>query len=52
MLIGPPVSGTFFKAVSGDVMVLHFAGLWGAFVVATVLWQRDDPRRAISPLMK
>lgn len=46
MLIGPPVSGTLFKAVSGDVMVLHFAGLWGAFVLATVLWRSDDPRHA------
>ncbi len=52
MLIGPPVSGTLFKAMSGDAMVLHFAGLWGAFVVATVLWRGDDPRRAISPLTK
>jgi hypothetical protein len=49
MLIGPPVSGTLFKAMSGDAMVLHFAGLWAAFVVATVLWRGDDPR-TVSPL--
>jgi MFS family permease len=46
MCIGPPISGTLFKHVNGDAMVLHFAGLWTAFVLATVLWRRDDPRFA------
>lgn len=45
MLIGPPVSGSLFKSMSGDAMVLHFASLWGAFVIATVLWRKDDPRK-------
>jgi MFS family permease len=45
MLVGPPVSGSLFKAMSGDAMVLHFASLWGAFVLATVLWRGDDPRK-------
>jgi MFS family permease len=44
MCIGPPISGTLFKAANGDVMVLHFAGLWTAFVLATVAWRKDDPR--------
>ncbi len=44
MCVGPPISGTLFKAANGDVMVLHFAGLWTAFVLATVVWRKDDPR--------
>jgi len=46
MCIGPPISGTVFKRIDGDTMILHFAGLWAAFVLATVLWRRDDPRVA------
>jgi predicted MFS family arabinose efflux permease len=44
MCVGPPISGTLFKRVDGDAMILHFAGLWAAFVLATVLWRKDDPR--------
>jgi MFS family permease len=44
MCVGPPISGTLFKRMSGDTMILHFAGLWAAFVIATVLWRKDDPR--------
>lgn len=49
MLMGPPVSGTLFEAASGDVMILHFASLWAAFVVATVLWRSDDPKKLTTP---
>ncbi|HTJ84162.1 MAG TPA: MFS transporter, partial [Polyangiaceae bacterium] len=44
MLVGPPISGALFQRVGGVAMVMHFAVLWAVFVIATVLWRRDDPR--------
>ncbi len=46
MLVGPPISGTLFHRVTGDAMVLHFAAIWAAFVLVTILWRKDDPRFA------
>jgi MFS family permease len=48
MLIGPVISAWLFQQVSGAAMVLHYAILWAVFIVATIVWRRDDPhaRRA------
>lgn len=43
MLVGPPVSSRLFARWSGAVMLWHLAALWGAFVLFTVLFARDDP---------
>ncbi|MBT9557924.1 MAG: hypothetical protein IV100_17945, partial [Myxococcales bacterium] len=38
------ISSAFFRAISGDAMFWHLAGLWGAFVLFTVVYRKDDPR--------
>lgn len=43
MLIGPPLSSTLYSARGGTTMILHLAGLWGAFVLFTIVFWRDDP---------
>ena len=43
MLTGPPISSYFFRAYSGGAMFEHLAVLWGAFVVFTFVFRRDDP---------
>lgn len=43
MLLGPPVSSTIFEKLGGPAMLYHLAGLWGAFVVFTLAFYRDDP---------
>lgn len=50
MLVGPPISSRLFARWSGAVMLWHLAALWGAFVLFTVLFARDDPAaRATAP---
>ncbi len=44
MLVGPPVSGYLFHARGGGAMLFHLAGLWGLFVVFTMVFAADDPR--------
>jgi MFS family permease len=46
MLVGPPVSGFLFTRYGGATMLFHLAALWAGFVVLTVLFAADDPRRA------
>ena len=43
MLVGPPVSSLFFQRIGGGAMLWHLAALWGAFVVFTVVFAKDDP---------
>jgi MFS family permease len=43
MLVGPPVSSLFFQRLGGGAMLWHLAALWGAFVVFTVVFAKDDP---------
>jgi predicted MFS family arabinose efflux permease len=43
MLCGPPISSAFFRAISGDAMFWHLAVLWGAFVLFTLVYRKDDP---------
>lgn len=53
MLMGPPASGLFFTRYGGGPMLFHLAGLWGVFVLLTVVFASDDPRarRAKSPAL-
>ncbi len=44
MLVGPPISGALFSSFSGRVMLTHFAVLWAAFVLLTIVFRGDDPR--------
>jgi MFS family permease len=46
MLVGPPISGVLFERIGGGAMLVHLAGLWAGFVVATVVFAADDPRVA------
>lgn len=51
MLLGPPVSSAIMTAKGGPAMLYHFAAMWTAFVVATVVFSADDPSRvAVSAL--
>jgi len=43
MLMGPPITSAIFQRYQGKVMLFHFAGLWAAFVLFTVLFMYDDP---------
>ena len=43
MLLGPPVSSILFEKLGGPAMLYHLAGLWGAFVLFTLAFYRDDP---------
>lgn len=49
MLVGPPISSRLFARWSGAVMLWHLAALWGAFVLFTVLFARDDPAARAEP---
>ena len=44
MLVGPPIAGALFAALSGRAMLLHFLVLWTVFVIFTVVFRKDDPR--------
>jgi MFS family permease len=46
MLLGPPVSSAIMTAKGGPAMLYHFAAMWTAFVIATVVFAADDPSRA------
>lgn len=43
MLLGPPMSSLLFEGPGGGAMLLHLAALWTLFVVASLLFRRDDP---------
>jgi len=43
MLLGPPISSILFSRYGGAVMLYHLAALWGAFVLFTLVFYRDDP---------
>jgi MFS family permease len=45
MLLGPPISSAIMTSRGGPAMLYHFAVMWTAFVIATVVFARDDPRR-------
>ena len=48
MLLGPPISSRIYGGRGGVPMLYHLAALWVAFVLATIVFYRDDPaaRRA------
>ena len=46
MLLGPPISSVFFTKKGGAEMLIHLAGIWATFVVFTVIFANDDPKRA------
>lgn len=45
LLIGPNVTAWFFHEKGGTAMIYHFAAMWCFFVLMTVVFRRDDPRR-------
>ncbi|HWL87019.1 MAG TPA: MFS transporter [Polyangiaceae bacterium] len=49
MLIGPPVSSVLFTRIGGATMLLHLAALWAVFVVFTLVYASDDPRKVLPP---
>lgn len=46
MLLGPPLSSLLFTKHGGAQMLIHLAALWAFFVLVTVVFAKDDPRRA------
>jgi MFS family permease len=50
MLIGPPISGLLFTMRGGGAMLLHLTALWATFVVVTLIFANDDPRRGLRKL--
>jgi len=45
LLLGPKISSVIYDEYGGKAMVLHFAGLWGVFVLGSLVFRRDDPAR-------
>jgi len=45
MLLGPPISSVIFEKLGGAAMLYHLAGIWGLFVIFTVVFASDDPAR-------
>jgi MFS family permease len=43
MLIGPPTSSFLYARFGGGAMLGHLATLWGAFVLFSIVFWRDDP---------
>lgn len=47
MLLGPVISSELFESAGGGAaMLYHLAAVWGAFVIFTVVFFRDDPAAA------
>jgi MFS family permease len=46
MLLGPPISSVFFTKLGGAEMLIHLSAIWGTFVVVTLAFANDDPKRA------
>ncbi|MFZ5892007.1 MAG: MFS transporter [Myxococcota bacterium] len=44
ILLGPPLSSQLFARAGGALMLYHLAALWGAFILFSVVFARDDPR--------
>jgi MFS family permease len=45
MLLGPPLSSLIFENKSGEAMLIHLALLWTGFIVFSLVFTKDDPRR-------
>ena len=43
MLLGPPISSLCYERFGGGAMLGHLATLWGAFVLFSIVFWRDDP---------
>jgi MFS family permease len=43
MLLGPPISSVCYQRFGGGAMLGHLATLWGAFVLFSIIFWRDDP---------
>ena len=50
MLAGPPVSSWLFSKYGGQTMLFHLSGMWGAFVLLSILFSFDDPAARRKPL--
>ena len=46
MLLGPPISSLFFTRMGGAEMLIHLAAIWATFVTFTIVFAKDDPKRA------
>jgi MFS family permease len=45
LVLGPFLTGRVFHAYGGDGMLLLFGGLWAVFVVLSLVFRDDDPKR-------
>lgn len=43
MLLGPPISSVCYERFGGGAMLGHLAALWGAFVLFSIIFWKDDP---------
>jgi len=48
LVVGPFLTGRVFHAFGGSAILWLFAGLWAVFVVLSVVFRNDDPRRALA----
>lgn len=46
MLLGPIVSSLFFTRMGGGEMLIHLSAMWAVFVIFTIVFASDDPKRA------
>jgi MFS family permease len=46
LLLGPLLSGLAFEQWGGEKILYLFAALWGAFVLVSWVFRRDDPKHA------
>jgi MFS family permease len=44
LLLGPLLSGLAFERWGGEKILYLFAALWGAFVLVSWVFRRDDPK--------
>jgi MFS family permease len=45
MLLGPLASSLFITRLGGAEMLIHLAAMWAVFVLFTLVFANDDPRR-------
>lgn len=50
ILLGPQVSSRLFQGFGGKSMLFHLAALWVTFVLFSLLFANDDPKRAAKHL--
>ena len=45
LVLGPLITGRVFGAWGGNAIIFLFAALWGAFVLFSLVFRTEDPRR-------